>query len=691
MVAIRRTPAPPQFDSQDSDSSATATSSSKAKALHRASQIPEQSSPLANGKSREGLHDGLREDSSRGAVSSVCELGRILSSLVLSSIGSSSGKEEQRRTKNQEWEGMSHKAVSWRISWVQQKRKGKNANLADVLLRYLLLFVTIYSLSVCPQDTELKSPLCRGLSEYRRLILEPYIFPAVNKALSHPTILPYVERAIPYANQAIQVARPVVLRTQLEWNHRIAPQWNKVIVPQYNKYLTPQLERASAVIHPYFSAAEEIFESLLGPHVRTIVSATNKLQRAIRPYVLIAADRTYSAYQTARPYLRPVLLRVKHTLKQCLILLRAQRRQFVDPHVAKIWERVKELSRGGDETVAVQLPSAHSVSLTAVETQVDSPVVQGLSAGLDNMEPTSLSVEDPSALSPETLVISTPVYQPLQSVDVAEEVAFEAHSSASSSPVGSIPVEAHTSLAEENTLLPTTAPSSTPEILPSFIEDVSLEAFYADIGLDNEEPEGEESEEEVDTETPLLDEEQLEELRLQKLAKTAEKRRDIMSRHAKWEERLDSAIKQKKKALRKALVTLRKAAAQELQTSTEVQSAIEQLVENAEKFLRGSEAYINNLKTESRTADEKVALWTKVLAKVEAKFTENLRHTEGVVNGWYTRHLEEEIREVSPWDVLGFTLSHSGFQRLSRWLKTLERSLTMPRLMWDTTTCGWPM
>ncbi|KAH9987154.1 hypothetical protein BJV74DRAFT_842836 [Russula compacta] len=571
MVAIRRTPAPPQFDSQDSDSSATTTSSSKAKALHHASQTPEQSSPLANGRPREDPHDGLREDSSR-------------------ETGAPRAKKNRGGRKNKNG----------------KKRKGKNANYADVLLRYLLLFFTIYSLSVCPQDTELKSPLCRGLSEYRRLILEPYIFPAVNKALSHPSILPYVERAMPYANQAIQIAQPVVLRTQLEWNHRIAPQWNKVIVPQYN----------NAVIHPYLSAVEEACESLLGPHVRTIVSTTNKLQRAIRPYVLIAADRTYSAYQTARPYLRPVLLRVKHSLKQCLVLLRAQRRQFVDPHVAKIWERVKELSRGGDETVTVQSLSAHSVSLTAVETQVDSPVVRGLSAGLDKMEPTSPSVEDPAPPLSETLVISTPVDQPLQSIGVAEEVA-----------------------SEENTLLPTAAPSSTPEVLPSFTEDVSLEAFYADIGLDNEEPEAEEPEEEVATEIPSLDEEQLEELRLQNLANTAEKRRDIMSRHA-------NAVKQKKKALRKALVALRKAAVQELQTNTEVQSAIEQLVENAEKFLRGSEAYINNLKTESRTTDEKVALWTKVLAKVEAKFTENLRHTEDVVNGWYTRHLEEEIREV---------------------------------------------
>lgn len=65
MVAIRRTPGPPpQFNSEDSDSSVTAPSSSKAKAKHQVPHSPEQSSPLANGKSREDPRDNSREDGS---------------------------------------------------------------------------------------------------------------------------------------------------------------------------------------------------------------------------------------------------------------------------------------------------------------------------------------------------------------------------------------------------------------------------------------------------------------------------------------------------------------------------------------------------------------------------------------------------------------------------------------------------
>jgi len=510
------------------------------------------------------------------------------------------------------------------------------------LSRYLLLFFTIYFFSVCPGDAELKSPVCRGLSEYRRLILEPYLFPAVNKALSHPSILPYVERARPFANQAIRFATPVVLRTQLEWNHRIIPQWNKVIVPQYHKYLTPQLERVDAAIQPYLSAVEEKYDTLLGPYVRVTLSTVEKSQRAARPYIVMAANRTHSAYQTAKPYLRPLWQRIMLILKQLLVFLRAQRRQFVDPHVARIWERVKELSRGNDETVTAESSSAHSISPAAVETPSDSPG-QGLSAKPDEVEPSS----SPASLPSETHPISTPVSQPLRNDGVADEVVIEAFSSAGSNPIEAIPVEAHTSPVEENTPVSATTPSPTPAILEPPDEDVDLETFYADIGLDDEEPGADEPEGDVHGENPPLDEEQLEELRLKELEKTAEKRRDITSRHAKWEEKLENLVKEKTKSLRKALVTLRKAAVQELRTSNDVQSAIEQLVGNAEKFLKGAEAYLNNLKAESRPTDEKVTSWTKVLTKVDTKFAEHLHDTEDVVNRWFTTHLEKELEEVS--------------------------------------------
>ncbi|KAI9451930.1 hypothetical protein BJY52DRAFT_1084603, partial [Lactarius psammicola] len=526
----------------------------------------------------------------------------------------------------------------------------------DVLLRYLLLFFTIYSLSVCPHDAALKSPVCRGLSEYRRLILEPYIFPVVNTALSHPSVSPYVDRVKPYANQAIRIARPAVLRTHQEWNHRIVPQWNKVvvpqyhryIVPQYHRYLTPQLERVGDTIRPYLSAIEGRYESLLGPYVRFTISRAIRFQRAAQPYILIAADKTYSGYQSARPYMRPVWQHIKRTLKQLLVFLRSKRRQFVDPHVAKIWERIKELSRDDGEVFPEDSRSTEVTYRATVETPTETPAVQTHTDSPDRH--TSSSAEPPAGYSTPTstptAAVTTFVPAPLHNAGVAEDVPSEVPPPVSSPPVESVAFVAHSSSLEASTSLLATNPPPSPSATPS-ADDVDLDAFYADIGLNDEEPEPEEvPESEHATQDPLLSEEQLEELRLKKLAETAEKRRDITGRHSNWEEKLDKAIKEQKKSLRRILVAMRKAAVQEFRTNANVKPAINQLLENADKLLKGAEAYLANLMKESRPLDEKVALWTKVLAKVDTKFTSYLRHIEDVIDRWYTSHLDREREQV---------------------------------------------
>jgi hypothetical protein len=524
-----------------------------------------------------------------------------------------------------------------------------------VLLRYLLLFFTIYSLSVCPHDVALKSPVCRGLSEYRRLILEPYILPVVNTALSHPSVSPYVDRVKPYANQAIRIATPVVLRTQQEWNHRIVPQWNKVVVPQYrryiapqyHKYLTPQLERVGGAIRPYLSTIEGRYESLLGPYVRFTISRAIRFQRATQPYILIAADKTYSGYQSARPYMRPLWQRIKRTLKQLLVFLRSQRRQFVDPHVAKIWERIKELSRGDGEVFAGDSSPTEVTHRASVETLAETPTVQ---THTDRDLPSSAEPPaDYSTLTSIAVSAATTVFPgPSHLAGVPEDVASEEFSPVTSSHIESILIVAHSSSLEASTQLSATVSSPFPSAPPSIADDVDLDAFYADIGLNDGEPEPEEvSESEHATEDPPLGEEQLDELRLKKLAETAEKRRDILGRHSKWEEKLDKTIKEQKKSLRRILVAMRKAAVQEFSTNTDVKPAINQLMENADKLLKGAEAYLANLMKESRPLDEKVASWTKVLAKVDTKFTSYLRHIEDVVDRWYIAHLEREREQVS--------------------------------------------
>ncbi len=47
--------------------------------------------------------------------------------------------------------------------------------------------------------------------------------------------------------------------------------------------------------------------------------------------------------------MRPAWQHIKRTLKQLLVFLRSQRRQFLDSHVANLWDQIKELSRGDGE------------------------------------------------------------------------------------------------------------------------------------------------------------------------------------------------------------------------------------------------------------------------------------------------------------------------------------------------------
>jgi len=460
-----------------------------------------------------------------------------------------------------------------------------------------------------------------------------------------------VDRVKPYANQAIRIARPVVLRTHQEWNHRVVPQWNKVvvpqfrkyIVPQYHKYLTPQLERVGDTIRPYFSTMEGRYESLLGPYVRFTISNAIRFQRAAQPYILVAADKTYSGYQSARPYMHPVWQYIKLALKRLLGFLRSQRRQLVDPHVAKIWERVKELSRGDGEVLAGYSPSAEDSYMIPVETSAVTPSAH---THTDSSEKhTSPSLGNSTPTSTPSLTVATFVPGSSQSVGVAVDATSEIFSPATSSGVESIGVAVHSSSLEVSTPLSATIPSPFPSA-PPLVDEINLDTFYADIGLFDEEPEMPKSEP-APTQDPPLSAEQLEELRLKKLAETAEKRRDITGRHSKWEAKLDKTIKEQKKSLRKVLVAMRKAAEQELRANTDVKSAINQLVENAEKLLKGAEAYLASLKKESRPKDEKAALWTKLLGKVDAKFTTYLPHMEGVVNRWYTSHLDSEREQVS--------------------------------------------
>jgi len=83
-----------------------------------------------------------------------------------------------------------------------------------------------------------------------------------------------------------------------------------------------------------------------------------------------------------------------------------------------------------------------------------------------------------------------------------------------------------------------------------------------------------------------------------------------------------------------------------LKENKDIRNAVEQLVGDAERYLKGAEGYLKGLIKEDRKEDEKKALWARVVDKVDEKFTARLEETEIIVNQWYGLILEAELEEV---------------------------------------------
>ncbi len=639
---------------------------------------------------------------------------------------------------------------------VHKKKSKGSAGFLEFVFRLVLLWFTIYTLAVCPDDLKLQSPVCRGLAQYRALVIEPYILPPIKHALAHPSVAPYVAKAKPYVDHAVRTAKPVAARVHKEFSARVVPQWNKRVVPLYHKYAVPQLVKLDAQTAPYRTRVEKEYEQLLAPYFRRTASTVYQLQEQARPYVVLAAQKTYQGYEVARPYARPMWEKTKVVLAQLTAVLGEQRRQFVDPHVQKIWEHVKEMSSG--KPLASSTPQARSATLSQAakassrvsqasakaslslssilssavsgSSAISSSVAQTASSATSKATPVSQTTElaessvaeagdkassvvssVSSALKSSASVISESLSSTLSSVSATSEaavppaaslaaevasavhgsvdsasfvvreipsaasslvqsgtaaahdaaseamssVAGSAASAASANVVGSSGVESTT--ASVGTAFVVDATESTSTASPAaadaaehddldFLSDPDLEAFKAQLGLSEEDLLSDPVEDSGPAEPHVETEEEREARLAAAREKTARDRASLQDRHAKWEAQLVEAIQAKKKALRKTLVALRKDAVVKLKGNEDIRNEVDNLIEDGEKFLRGAEKYLANLRKESRTIEEKRTIWDRIVGKVEEKFTDRLHQTETVVNGWYKTVVDNELAEV---------------------------------------------
>lgn len=200
-----------------------------------------------------------------------------------------------------------------------------------------LLFFFIYTASVCPNDKRLESPVCRGLAEYRRLVVDPYILPPIQRAFNHPSVAPVVAWMKPRAEATIEFSRPILVQTQREWKRRVVPHWNRRVLPR--------LRQLETFLQPYQHRVTAVYQRNAAPYLISL----RRYSRKAQPYLLLTAARAYDSYTATKPYLRKVSLQLQRVpplfYNSVVGPLVLARRQFVDRHVARMVVTIKELSR----------------------------------------------------------------------------------------------------------------------------------------------------------------------------------------------------------------------------------------------------------------------------------------------------------------------------------------------------------
>lgn len=280
---------------------------------------------------------------------------------------------------------------------LQKKKARPWSELIQLLTRIAILLLSIYSLLVCPRDVQLQSPVCRGIEHYRRIVVDPYILPPLRAAVTHPAVAPHIERAKPYVDHAVEVAK-----NQYHITH------DKVFIAS----------------QPYIVMAKQEYKVRLRPHVRLMEYNLRRYHRRAQPYInLFKAKALQTWFQLqvkAEPYIKPLLLK----LEQAPILvknfiqkpLEEGKEKWVDPQVKKIVDKVHEMSAaaasGGVEGVVEPetgtrkavtpepLPEKGTAEPVAAETYYSTPSPEATTAHASDPEPTidprDIPIHDPN-------------------------------------------------------------------------------------------------------------------------------------------------------------------------------------------------------------------------------------------------------------------------------------------------------
>jgi hypothetical protein len=472
----------------------------------------------------------------------------------------------------------------------QRKKARPWSELIHLLTKITILLFSIYSLLVCPRDAQLQSSVCRGLDHYRRIIVDPYILPPLRAAVTHPAVAPHIERAKPYVDHAVEVAK------------------NQYHIAQDNLFIASQ---------PYIVMAKQEYKVRLRPHVRLMEYNLRRYHRRAQPYIdLFKAKAIQTWFQLqvqAEPYIRPLLLK----LEQVPILVKTfiqrpleqGKEKWVDPQVKKIVDKM------------------HEMSAAAASGGVEGSVEPGTGTG--------------KPVTPEKAV--TP--EPLPEKVTAEPVAAETYYSTPSPEA----TTAHASDPE-----PTTDPLDIPIHDPNYHEEAEDLEFFEDLDKWLNESiltEEKSSTTFIPPAPTRLTPEEKEERDRKEREETAIKRKDIMARHDKWEHDLEALIDSEHNKLIEFLGTIRDKAAKELASRPIIQERIAKMRKELDESIKYSKLTLGKLK-EERDRDGEMDQdwsdrWTSILESIERNFARRREAVNKEIAEWVPKWTAEESEAVS--------------------------------------------
>ncbi|CAE6473451.1 unnamed protein product [Rhizoctonia solani] len=479
----------------------------------------------------------------------------------------------------------------------KKEKKPHKTSIFDRLVQLILLGYLLFTVQQCHNDVDLKSPVCKAVQQR---ILQPLVYQPYNFVVTHPSVAPVLEASKPYRTQAVKASQPLVQAAQKLYIVRVAPH-------------VAQLEKRT---RPYVRNLKFHYARNVAPVVRTIQIYYTQLQNTLEPYINQAIAALIRLWLEVQPKLIPLIEESKFIpewmREHVLIPLMRLREQYVDAHVYKMLEKVEEL---GESRETKSLKAEHHITKSPTSSFQHHQSEPAHTSATEAPTPTAAPTSEPVIAEP-TAITATP---------------------AAIIPEG--PIIPDGPVIPEGPIIPD-APEPVAAATPETDDD--LDAWIE--SLRSEKPAPPTPEPEPQRVAEPTEEELAEQKRLKAKA-TAEKRAEIESRHAKFEEDLRSLGQSAVEDLETFLSAVRSVAAGDL--NRRAKDHIGTLNKEAEKGLKGIDAYLQKLKHTAEGGAIKIAMFDDVVQKVEKKFLETAQNVSNIVSGWWSEMHEEEQKEAN--------------------------------------------